>query len=239
MVSSVAGDASSDGAEETTRELIIHSNGDDGYVEVTNTCTLSKVRQLIIEEFDTEQLPSSSEEFAFKINNIRLSQKQEARRNAFDLVERQVKVEIIPRVTSNNDTKKRKIDNDHYLQDNSNSNDNKKSKIEATCAVTPFGISSIENKRVGNNDNGNGGSNATGTGAGDESTIGTVDASANSVARPTNLDKKKFSANDDARDDDEEDLNDLGLDSLKNDNNTFASILGKISRSDCRLPQGC
>ena len=34
-----------------------------------------------------------------------------------NLVERQVKVEIIPRVTtSNNDDKKRKIDNDHYAK---------------------------------------------------------------------------------------------------------------------------
>jgi len=93
---------------EETKEFIIQSNDEAGFVEVTSTSTLSEVRQLIIEEFDTEQLPSQSEEFAFKVNGVRQSQKQEARKNAFELLELQATVEIIPRV--NNDRNKRKMD---------------------------------------------------------------------------------------------------------------------------------
>ena len=100
------------------REFIINSKGEDGYVEVTSSHTLCDVRRLILEDFDVEQLPnidargvdkkeSSSSgdkeegtsdlipDFAFKVNGIRISTKQESRKNAFDLLNNNVKVELV------------------------------------------------------------------------------------------------------------------------------------------------
>jgi hypothetical protein len=129
-----------------TKEFIIHSNGEAGYVEVTSTSTLSEVRQLIIDEFDTEQLPSQSEEFAFKINGVRQSQKQETRKYAFELLEQQARVEIIPRV---NNERKRKIDEALVANDDSISDNKKRLKIDASCAVTPFeSSSSADNEKA-------------------------------------------------------------------------------------------
>ena len=87
------------------REFIVNSQGEDGYVEVKSSDTLADVRQLILYEFDHEQLPrklssathelegddksSSTEgdvEFAFRVNGIRISAKQEGRKLAFELL---------------------------------------------------------------------------------------------------------------------------------------------------------
>ena len=83
-------------------------------MEVTSTDTLLDVRRYILEDFDAEQLPSSSSsgssgekdegennkegsseekeksnaEFSFRVNGIRISAKQEGRKNAFDLLDR-------------------------------------------------------------------------------------------------------------------------------------------------------
>ena len=101
------------------REFIINSKGEDGYVEVSSSDTLRDVRRLILEDFDVEQLPNidagsvdkkeiscSGEDnndgtsdlipdFAFKVNGIRISTKQESRKNAFDLLNNNVKVELV------------------------------------------------------------------------------------------------------------------------------------------------
>ena len=75
------------------KELIVTSLGEDGYVEVSATDTLTQVRALILEELDEEQLPVK--EFSFKVNGIRISAKQEERKLAFDLLE--AKIELVPK----------------------------------------------------------------------------------------------------------------------------------------------
>eukprot|EP00984_Skeletonema_dohrnii_P022170 scaffold11300_cov111-Skeletonema_dohrnii-CCMP3373.AAC.2 len=216
---------------EETKEFIIQSNDEAGFVEVTSTSTLSEVRQLIIEEFDTEQLPSQSEEFAFKVNGVRQSQKQEARKNAFELLELQATVEIIPRV--NND-RKRKIDdadlvgvnetNDKANDNNSSISGSKKLKVDS-CAVTPFQTSSSSGDSKGaatkdKRDSGKG--NATGSG--DTSTTGTMDTATVSSIGPTDLDKKKFSI---SNDDEEKkksgsDANEMDVDNEEDDDKTMS-----------------
>lgn len=195
-----------------TKEFIIHSNGEAGYVEVTSTSTLSEVRQLIIDEFDTEQLPSQSEEFAFKINGVRQSQKQETRKYAFELLEQQARVEIIPRV---NNERKRKIDEALVANDDSISDNKKRLKIDASCAVTPFeSSSSADNEKAAVKDKHDGGN----AGDGDTSTAGTLDTSkSSSVGLPTNLDKKKFSTNDGKQEKNNSDLEANEMDSNSDD----------------------
>lgn len=187
---------------EETKEFILHSNDEAGFVEVTKTSTLSEVRKLIIEEFDTEQLPSQSEEFAFKVNGVRQSQKQETRKNAFELLELQAKVEIIPRV--NND-RKRKIGNEDHLlgvNDTGSANDRdsgaakKKLKVDTSCGeVTPFqrSCSSGDSKKSSVDQDKRDGVKGNATGSGDTSTTGTVETGTNSSIGPTDLEKKKFS----------------------------------------------
>ena len=208
---------------EETKEFIIQSNDEAGFVEVTSTSTLSEVRQLIIEEFDTEQLPSQSEEFAFKVNGVRQSQKQEARKNAFELLELQATVELIPRV--NND-RKRKIDGADLPVGANETNDSisgskKKLKVDS-CAVTPFQSSSSSGDSKGaaakdKRDSGKG--NATGSG--DTSTTGTMDTAS---IGPTDLDKKKFST---SNDDEEKknsgsDADEMDVENEKDDDKTMS-----------------
>lgn len=80
---------------EATKEFIVTSLGEEGYVEVKESDTLIEVRSLILDEFDEEQLPA--DEFTFKVNGIRISSKQEGRKLAFDLLMKQAKVELVPR----------------------------------------------------------------------------------------------------------------------------------------------
>ena len=212
---------------EETKEFIIQSNDEAGFVEVTSTSTLSEVRQLIIEEFDTEQLPSQSEEFAFKVNGVRQSQKQEARKNAFELLELQATVELIPRV--NND-RKRKIDGADLPVGANETNDSisgskKKLKVDS-CAVTPFQSSSSSsgdnNGTAANDKRDSGKGNATGSG--DTSTAGTMDTATVSSIGPTDLDKKKFST---SNDDEEKkksgsDAHEMDVDNGKTDDKTMS-----------------
>ena len=77
------------------QDLILHSNNEQNYIEVSSHHTLSDVRILIHQELDIEQLPD--EQFSFKLKDIRISEKQELKKLAFDLIERSVKVELVPK----------------------------------------------------------------------------------------------------------------------------------------------
>mmetsp|Transcript_8989 Transcript_8989/g.17921 ORF Transcript_8989/g.17921 Transcript_8989/m.17921 type:complete len:1419 (-) Transcript_8989:154-4410(-) len=213
---------------EETKEFIIQSNDEAGFVEVTSTSTLSEVRQLIIEEFDTEQLPSQSEEFAFKVNGVRQSQKQEARKNAFELLELQATVEIIPRV--NNDRKRKIVGADlpvgaNETNDSISGSSKKKLKVDS-CAVTPFQSSSSsigDSKGAAAKDKRDSGKGTT-TGSGDTSTAGTMDTATVSSIDPTDLDKKKFST---SNDDEEKkksgsDANEMDVDNGKDNDKTLS-----------------
>lgn len=77
----------------TKKDLILHSNNEQSYIEVCSHHTLSDVRQLILDELDPEQLPH--EQFSFRINNIRISEKQELKKLAFHFIENDFKVELV------------------------------------------------------------------------------------------------------------------------------------------------
>ena len=130
-------------------------------MEVTSTDTLLDVRRYILEDFDAEQLPSSSSsssgekdvgennkegsseekeksnaEFSFRVNGIRISAKQEGRKNAFDLLDRNVSVEIVSKQPPN---KKRGAS---LLDDDGGNNEiisAKRTKMDGEYGhVTPF-----------------------------------------------------------------------------------------------------
>eukprot|EP00970_Alexandrium_tamarense_P019398 scaffold13993_cov428-Alexandrium_tamarense.AAC.5 len=70
-----------------------------GYVLVTDTDTLSNVRQHILTEFDDSQLPGGDgADFAFVLNGVRVSYKQEECHLAFDLLDQGVCVELIDKM---------------------------------------------------------------------------------------------------------------------------------------------
>ena len=138
-----AATATSTATPTTKREFIIHSQGEENYVEVSPTDTLANVRLLILEELDEEQLPSCcsllaaaaaaaeapasttavpqtqtttmttatatattetfqpDHQFAFRLNGIRISTKQESRKLAFDLLDSNARVELVPRINPN------------------------------------------------------------------------------------------------------------------------------------------
>ena len=91
----------------SNRDLILHCNGEQNYIEVLPHHTLSDVRQLVLQELDPEQLPSSCNngggdpEFSFRVDNIRISEKQEKKKMAFNLIERGERVEIVPKKADN------------------------------------------------------------------------------------------------------------------------------------------
>ena len=142
------------------REFIVNSQGEDGYVEVKSSDTLADVRKLILEDLDHQQLPrklsNSTEnlegndnnnnddhdlEFAFRVNGIRISAKQESRKLAFELLDRKVKVELVPKRINN----KRAIEDVEGGDDINNAEEgndtNKRAKLEGEFhhgAVTPF-----------------------------------------------------------------------------------------------------
>ena len=142
----------------TKKEFILHSQGEDSYVEVTPSHPLFDVRRLILEEFDTEQLPckknqknavdgdgtceSTNEadvEFAFRVNGIRISAKQEARKNAFDLLARGVKVELVPKkIVVQKRSSSKDEDEEGESADLSVRRSAKRVKMGGTGAVTPF-----------------------------------------------------------------------------------------------------
>jgi hypothetical protein len=72
--------------DDTTKELVVRSNGLMGSVDVSATDTLSNVRTLIEEDFDDDTLPS--DDWVFWVNGIRKSTKQEARLLAWDAMKK-------------------------------------------------------------------------------------------------------------------------------------------------------
>jgi hypothetical protein len=76
------------------REFLLHSRGrEDAYVEVLAEHSLSDVRELIKEELDDDQLPDV--DFAFLVDGTRISTKQEAKKNAFQLLDTKAHVEMV------------------------------------------------------------------------------------------------------------------------------------------------
>ena len=138
-------------------------------MEVTSTDTLLDVRRYILEDFDAEQLPSSSSssgekdvgendkegsseddseekkksnaEFSFRVNGIRISAKQEARKNAFDLLDRNVSVEIVSKQPPNNKKRGTSLLDDEGDGDGGNNEiiSAKRTKMDGEFGhVTPF-----------------------------------------------------------------------------------------------------
>ena len=127
----------------TTRDLILHSNGEQNYIEVLPHHTLSDVRLLVLEELDTEQLPPSCSkegedpDFAFRVDNIRISEKQEKKKLAVNLIEKGVRVELVPKRAPVANNNKRALD------DVEEECENKRAKTDGF--VTPFEKRSEEN----------------------------------------------------------------------------------------------
>ncbi|KAL7466467.1 hypothetical protein ACHAXS_006766, partial [Conticribra weissflogii] len=78
-----------------TREFVVKSKGVGAYVEVSDTDHLSDVRRILLNDLDDDQLPS--QEFAFHINGVRISKKQEDRKLAFHILDQNASVELIAR----------------------------------------------------------------------------------------------------------------------------------------------
>ena len=79
-------------------EFIFESLGERAYVDVSKDDTLANVRAYILEDLDTEQLPKG--EFAFKVNGIRISTKQESKKSVRALLEMKATVELISKSKS-------------------------------------------------------------------------------------------------------------------------------------------
>ena len=79
-------------------EFIFESLGERAYVDVSKDDTLANVRAYILEDLDTEQLPKG--EFAFKVNGIRISAKQESKKTVHALLEMKATVELISKSKS-------------------------------------------------------------------------------------------------------------------------------------------
>ena len=134
-------------------------------MEVTSTDTLLDVRRYILEDFDAEQLPSSSSSsgekdegennkegsseekeksiavFSFRVNGIRISAKQEGRKNAFDLLDRNVSVEIVSKQPPNNKKRGTSLLDDEGDGDGGNNEiiSAKRTKMDGEFGhVTPF-----------------------------------------------------------------------------------------------------
>ena len=98
------------------RQLIVYSHGEGRCVKISPTDTLSNVRRSILEDFDAEWHTCDVDDngtgstaanttngednggkFAFRVNDIRIMAKQEDRKNAFDLLDSNAKVELVHR----------------------------------------------------------------------------------------------------------------------------------------------
>ena len=79
-------------------KFIFESLGERAYVDVSKDDTLANVRAYILEDLDTEQLPKG--EFAFKVNGIRISAKQESKETVHALLEMKATVELISKSKS-------------------------------------------------------------------------------------------------------------------------------------------
>jgi hypothetical protein len=80
-----------------TKELIVMSGAIKGAVDISQTSTLKDVRASILQEFDDDMLPC--EDFCFYVNEIRISQKQEALKMAWDFVQEVPGIESYQRRT--------------------------------------------------------------------------------------------------------------------------------------------
>ena len=82
----------------STREFTFKSLGESAYVDISKDNTLANVRVYILDELDKEQLPEG--EFAFKVNGIRISAKQESKKSVHALLEKEATVELISKSKS-------------------------------------------------------------------------------------------------------------------------------------------
>ncbi|KAL3795128.1 hypothetical protein HJC23_007356 [Cyclotella cryptica] len=119
------------------KEFIIRSQGEANFVEVLPHHNLSHVRRLILDEFDEDQLPSQ-DGFAFRVNGIRVAEKQEEKKCAYDLIEREAVVELVPKGV------KRTVSDVNQLEGGEDGN--KRAKTEYSCrgVVTPYGSKKME-----------------------------------------------------------------------------------------------
>ena len=88
-----------------TSKLIIHSNSYISYIDILPTQTLADARQIILQEFDTDQLPTA-DNFGFQVDGIRISHAQEKKNLCGDILSKGEKsrVELIPivvKITNN------------------------------------------------------------------------------------------------------------------------------------------
>ena len=79
-------------SKNTTKELVIVSGNDKGFVDVQAYHVLADVRRLLKEKFDDDMLPCG--EFFFCANGVRLSSKQEARKLAWGYIKDMMVVSI-------------------------------------------------------------------------------------------------------------------------------------------------
>ena len=96
----------------TTQLVVTSCDGIKGSVDVIESTTMEDVRALLMDEFDEDMLPS--EDWAFFIDGIRLSAKQETRRKALDVMNKNIHIESKERAkfkkrlpTSNDHSNKR------------------------------------------------------------------------------------------------------------------------------------
>jgi len=93
----------------TKKQFILCFQGQRSYVSVAPTHTLVNVRQLLHHCLDACQLPD--EDFLFRLDGILVSSKQEEDHVAFEILERDTTVELVP--VSAVKKRKRVADNSH------------------------------------------------------------------------------------------------------------------------------
>lgn len=117
------------------KDFVFQTEGDGACVEVSATDNLSDVRNIISDELDDEQLPPGG--FAFRVNAVRLSTKQEAKKIAFELIEKGAKVELVAKA------RKRSAEDDGRASDS-----NKKAKASPVEEARPDAAASAESAVV-------------------------------------------------------------------------------------------
>ena len=82
------------------------------YSNSSNATSGATTNGAISNDSNTAEGQQQLTEFSFRINNIRISAKQESRKNAFDILDKQLKVELVPKklVIHDNVSKKRGVD---------------------------------------------------------------------------------------------------------------------------------
>jgi len=74
------------------RDLLVQTPSCKGYVTIKETDTLQEVRQLILEDFDSDMI-GDDKDFCFQVESVRISRKQETRKRVWDCRE----VDIYPK----------------------------------------------------------------------------------------------------------------------------------------------